>query len=108
MYSFQAKISLIKWRIGENKKHRSVPFRSVPTQRVIENSKKRPRNKENNNYRFVPFCSYPTRNRKFPKNRKKIQQYHFGIISSLNRFGKCRERENIKFTVPFRSYPKRN
>ena len=64
--------------------------------------------RENKNCRFVLFRSYPMHNRKFRKNRKKIQQYHFGIISSQNRFRKCRERENIKFTVPFRSYPKRN
>ena len=39
MYSFQAKIGFKKMRKGENKNYRSVPFRSVPTQRVIENSK---------------------------------------------------------------------
>ena len=33
---------------------------------------KRMRNRENKNYRL--FRSYPTRNRKFQKNRKKIQQ----------------------------------
>ena len=35
-----------------------------------------------------PFRSYPTRNRKFQKNRKKIQKikkYHYGFISSYNR-----------------------
>ena len=35
MYSFQAKIGLIKRRKGEKKSS----FRSVPTRRVIENSK---------------------------------------------------------------------
>ena len=46
---------------------------------------KRPRKRENNNYRSVPFRSYPTRKRKFQKNSKKIQKYHYGIISSQNR-----------------------
>ena len=46
---------------------------------------KRQRKRENNNYRSVPFCSYQTRKRKFQKNRKKIQKYHYGIISSQNR-----------------------
>ena len=40
MYSFQAKIGLKKMRKGENKNYRFVSFRSVPTQREIENSKK--------------------------------------------------------------------
>ena len=43
------------------------------------------RKRENKNCRFVLFRSYPTRNIKFQKNSKKIQQYHFGIISSQNR-----------------------
>ena len=34
---------------------------------------------------IVPFRSYPTRNRKFQKNNKKIQKYHYGFISSQNR-----------------------
>ena len=37
MYSFQAKIGRKKMRKGKNKNYRSVPFRSVPTRRVIEN-----------------------------------------------------------------------
>ena len=45
----------------------------------------RQRKRENNNYRSVPFCSYQTRKRKFQKNSKKIQKYHYGIISSQNR-----------------------
>ena len=64
--------------------------------------------RENKNCRFVLFRSYPMRNRKFPKNRKKIQQYHFGIISSQNRFRKCREREKIKILFPFHSNTMRN
>ena len=39
MASFQAKRGWKRMRKGENKNYRSVPFRSVPTQRVIENSK---------------------------------------------------------------------
>ena len=47
------------------------------------------RKRENKNCRFVLFRSYPTRNRKFQKNSKKIQKikkYHYGFISSQNRF----------------------
>ena len=43
--------------------------------------------RENRKYRSVPFRSYPTRNKKFQKNRKKIQKikkYHYGFISSQN------------------------
>ena len=40
MALFQAKIGWIRKIKGENKSCRSVPFRSVPTRRVIENSKK--------------------------------------------------------------------
>ena len=44
-----------------------------------------PRKRENKNYRSVSFRSNPTRNRKFQKNSKKIQKYHYGYISSQNR-----------------------
>ena len=40
MASFQAKIGLKRPRMRENKNYRSVPFRSVPTRREIENFKK--------------------------------------------------------------------
>ena len=40
MTSFQAKNRLERPRKREKKNYRSVPFRSVPTRRVIENSKK--------------------------------------------------------------------
>ena len=76
MALFQAKIGWIRQIKGENKNCRSVPFRSVPTRRVIENSKKiatkfkklksiivasfeakigwkRQRKRENKNYRSV-------------------------------------------------------
>ena len=114
MYSFQAKIGLKKMRKGENKNYHSVPFRSVPTQRIIENSKtkakkfkklkytimasfqakigwKRSRKRKNKNYRSVPFRSYTTHNRKFQKNRKKIQKIqkcNYGFISGQNKLEK--------------------
>ena len=40
MASFQAKIDLKRPRTRENNNYRSVPFRSIPTRREIENSKK--------------------------------------------------------------------
>ena len=39
MASFQANIDWKSMRKRENKYYRSVPFRSVPTRHVIENSK---------------------------------------------------------------------
>ena len=65
------------------------------------------RKRENKNCHFIPFCSYPTRNKKFQNRAKKFKiplWHHF----KPKQIGKYRERENIKFTVPFRSYPKRN
>ena len=49
--------------------------------------------RENKNCRFVPFRSVPTRREKeiFQKNSKKIQKikkYHYGFLSSQNRFKK--------------------
>ena len=61
MGSFQAKIGWKMMRKRENKNCHSVPFRSVPTLRVIENSKK------------------------IAKNIQKIKKYHYGIISIRNR-----------------------
>ena len=49
---------------------------------------KRQRKRKNKNY----FRSYTTRNRKFQKNSKKIQKikkYHYGFLSSQNRFQKA-------------------
>ena len=130
MYSFQAKIGLIKRRRGENKNHSSVPFRSYPTRnwkfknksRKIGKLKytteasfqgkigwKRPRKRKKKI--IVPFRSNPTRNRKFKKNSKKIQRvkkYHYGFISSQKKLQKWWERERIKIIVPFRSNPTRN
>ena len=52
------------------------------------------RKRENKNCRFVLFRSYPTCNRKFQKNSKKIQKYHYGFISSQNRLENA-EKERI-------------
>ena len=86
-----------------------IPFRSVPTRYVIENSKqiakkfkkikntvvasfqlkmgrKRLRKRENKNYPSVPFL--PDAWKKIPKKGKKIQKikkYHCGFISSEDR-----------------------
>ena len=64
------------------------------------------RRRENKYYHSVPFCSYPTRNRKFKKNRKKIQktkQYY--IMASLQakigwKTQKKRKNKNYR-SVPF-------
>ena len=53
-----------------------------------------------------PFRSYTTRNRKFQKNRKKIQKikkYHYGFLSSRNRFEKAEKEKKYKLSV--RSVP---
>ena len=89
-----------------------MSFRFVPTQRVIENTKKiakifkklknsvmasfqakivwkRLKNREIKI--IVSFLSYSTDNRKFQKSSKiiqKIQKYHYGFISSQNRLEK--------------------
>ena len=75
MASFEAKIG---WKMPRNRKNKKLLVCSVPTRRVVENSKKivkmfkklkntfiasclakiglkRPRKRENNNYRSVPF-----------------------------------------------------
>ena len=96
MNSFQAKIGWKKMRRREIKI--IVPFRSIPTRCVIENSKqiakkfkklknsivapfqakigrKRLRKRENKNYRTVPFRSYLMCNRKFlNKIAKKLKK----------------------------------
>ena len=50
--------------------------------------------RKNKNCHSVPFRSYPTRDRKFQKNRKKFQKYHYVIISSKNRLENA-EKERI-------------
>ena len=65
---------------------------------------KRPRKKENNNYRSTPFRSYPTLNRKFQKNSKKFQkvnEYHYGLISSQNRLEKDEKERKKKLLLHF-------
>ena len=52
------------------------------------------RKRENKNCRFVLFRSNPTHNRKLQKIAKKIQKYHYGILSSQNRFENA-EKERI-------------
>ena len=54
--------------------------------------RKRLGKRENRKYRSVPFRSYPTCNRKFKKivkKLKKIKKYHYGFLSSQNRFEKA-------------------
>ena len=77
MASFQVKKGWKRTRKSENKNCISVPFRSIPTRREIQNSKKREKNKkmplwlhfkpkldgkgrlkrENTNYRSVSYQS---------------------------------------------------
>ena len=61
MASFQVKIDWKMPRKREYKIYRSVPFRSVPTRRVTENSKT------------------------IVKKLKKLKKYHYGFILSQNR-----------------------
>ena len=64
--------------------------------------------------KVVPMSTYPTRNRKFKKNRKKIQKikkHHCGFFSSQNMLGKAEKerKEKIKIKiVAMSSYPTRN
>ena len=58
MALFQAKMGWKMPRKRQNKNYRSVPFRSVPTRRVIENSKK------------------------IVKKIQKIKKYTYGFLSS--------------------------
>ena len=110
MNSFQAKLGWKKMRKREIKI--IVPFRSVPTRCVIENSKQIAKKLkklkiplwlhfkqkqagkgcEREKIKIIiPFHSYPRHERKFQKNGKKIQKikkYQCGIISQ-NRFEKA-------------------
>ena len=65
MGSFQAKIVWKMLRKRKNKNYRSAPFCSVPTRRVIENSKK------------------------IVKKIQKIKKYQSGFLSSQNRLEKA-------------------
>ena len=63
MASFQAKIG---WKWPRKKKYK-LSVRSVPTQRVIENSNK------------------------IAKKFKKLKKYHYGFLSSQNRLEKAKK-----------------
>ena len=100
MASFQAKIRGETLKKGENRKLSSC---SVPTCRLIENSKKIGKKKKKRiplrlHFKpklvekgreirktkiIVPFRSYPTRNRKFQKNRKKFRKLKNTVVASF-------------------------
>ena len=57
------------------------------------------------------MSSYQTRNKKFQKNRKKIQNFkkhHYGFSSSQNKLGKTEKERKKKKIVPTSSYTTRN
>ena len=104
-------------------------FRSVPTWRVIENSKKiakkfkkkkplwlhfKPKSVERGWERekikiIVSFRSYLTRNRKFLKNSKEIQKIrkdHYGFSASQNRMENAEKGRKLKLS--FRSVSTRH
>ena len=104
-----------------------VPFCSVPTRCVIENSikieknskkkkkydygsfqakigRKRMRNMENKNYHFVSFL--PDAQKKIPKKFKKLKNTIMNSFQPKIGWKKMRKRE-IKIIVPFRSFPTR-
>ena len=72
MASFQAKIGQKRPRNRKN-----INYRSVPTQRAIENSKK------------------------IAKKIKKTKQYHYGFISSQNKLEKAKKEEKCKLSFRF-------
>ena len=95
----------------------------MPTRPIIENSKKIAKKfkklentiivsfqakigqerlrKNEKRKKIVLMYSYPTRNRKFQKNRKKIQKikkHHYGFSSGQNKLGKAmKERKKKSF-----------
>ena len=74
MAPFQAKIG---WKRPRKRQKYKLSFRFVPTQRVIENSKK------------------------IAKKFKKLQKYHYGFISSQNRLEKAEKKKNKNYrSVP--------
>ena len=112
--------------LGKAEKGRKLKlsFRSVPTRRVIENSKKiskklkkiplwlhfKPKQVGKGRKRekiiiTVPFHSYPARNRKFQKKQKKFKKLKNCILASFQaRIGQksMRKRENKNCrSVPF-------
>ena len=130
MNSFQAKIGWKRMRKREIKI--IIPFRSVPTRYVIENSKQIAKKfKKLKKYRcgFISsdnrqeeaakerkrkLCFRSTLSlhdalpiyKKFQKNNKKIKKYHNEFISSQNRMEIDEKERNKNYrSVPFRSYP---
>ena len=55
--------------------------------------------RKNKIYRSAP--SYPTGNRKFQKNSKKIETYHYDIISSQNRLENAEKERIEKLSLRF-------
>ena len=96
---------------ADKERKKKLSFRSVPTRREFENSKKIAKKLKKHHYGFisrqksvgkggerdkikiiVTFRSYQTRNLKFQKNCNKIQKikiYHYGFVSSENRLEKA-------------------
>ena len=62
--------------------------------------------KQKLSYRFVPTQSVIENSKKIAKKFKKLKKYHYGIISNQNRLEKA-QREKIKIIVSFRSVPTR-
>ena len=127
MASFQVKIGWKSPRKREYKSYRSNPTRNRKLKKKIAKKFKdlkntiiasfqakigwkRQRKREYKNYCSVSF-QHDAKQKVKKKNSKKIQifkKYHYGFISKPKQVGKCRERENINFIVPFRSFSKRN
>ena len=80
MASFHAKTG---WKRSRRREKKKLSFRSIPTRREIENSKK------------------------ILKKLKKLKKYHYGFISSQESVGKGGERDKIKIIVTLRFVPTR-
>ena len=111
MASFQAKIGCKTPRKRENNNYRSVPFRSVPTRREIENSnkiaKKFQKLKNTIMASFQAKIGWKRRNRKFQKRMaKKLKNCKKTIVASFHAkigWKMLRKRENKNCpSVPFR------
>ena len=86
MTSFQAQIG---WKMQRKRENKTViPFRSVPTLRVIENSKKQQKNSKIPLWlHFQPKWVVKCRERE----KIKILSWHYGILSSQNRLEKAKK-----------------
>ena len=64
---------------------------------------KRPTKGENKNYRFVPFLTGAEQKmtKKKAKKLKKINKYHYGIISSQNSLEKAKKERKYKLSFRF-------